>query len=467
MGLLMTRLQEETKYQANPNASKKIHFNYEENAMPNEGYSIEITTDNIILTANSESGFFYSLQTLFQLFDVSEKYENSIMLPTLKITDYPAFKYRGVHLDVCRHYYPKEFIYKYLDMMAAHKMNVFHWHLTEDQGWRIEIKKYPKLTEISSKRSETVVKKNFDPFIGDGKPIEGYYSQEDIKDIVKYARNRNITIIPEIEMPGHALAALAAYPELSCTGGPFEVGKKWGVYDDVYCAGNEEVFIFLQNVLDEVIELFPSKYIHIGGDECPKTRWKECPKCQQRMKDEGLADEHELQSYFIKRIEKYLNAKGKIIIGWDEILEGGLAPNAVVMSWRGESGGIEAANQNHNVIMTPNSTCYFDHYQSDNTDQEPFAIGGLTTLEDVYLYNPIPGELPEDKKKYILGVQSNVWTEYMKTSEHVEYMLFPRLCALSEVAWTNPKDRNYKIFMDRLKIHKTRLEKMEINYRKF
>jgi hexosaminidase len=432
--------------------------------LKNEAYILNITPKHIEIQASSSAGFFYGLQTLGQI--LPDTLTGSDTIPAIKIEDYPQFKWRGAHLDVCRHFFDKEFVKKYIDLLAKHKMNTFHWHLTEDQGWRIEIKKYPKLTEIGSVRKETIVDKNFDPFVGDGKEYGGFYTQEDIKEIVAYANDRFITIIPEIEMPGHSLAALAAYPNFSCTGGPFEVMTRWGVSHDIYCAGNDSVFLFLQDVLDEVLALFPSKYIHIGGDEAPKTRWEKCPKCQARIKAEGLKDEHELQSYFITRIEKYLNSKGRQIIGWDEILEGGLAPNAAVMSWRGEEGGIEAANQNHYVVMTPGKPCYFDHYQSEDKDKEPLAIGGYNSLQAVYEYSPITAELPKEKQKYILGSQANVWTEYIQTSQQVEYMTYPRLCALSEVVWTGNNKPDYNNFIKRLQNkHLLRLQTWGVNYR--
>ena len=431
-----------------------------------EAYFLIIDSKRITIKAASQEGFFYGFQTLLQLFPDTIKSNEEYILPALSIEDWPEFAWRGAHLDVCRHFYSVEFVKKYIDLMSKHKLNTFHWHLTEDQGWRIEIKKYPKLTEIGSVRKETIVAKNFDPYIGDSIEYGGFYTQEQIKEIVKYADDRFITVVPEIEMPGHSLGALAAYPELSCTGNSFEVLTKWGVSDDIYCAGNDSVFVFLENVLDEVLELFPSKYIHIGGDEAPKTRWEHCSKCQSRIKTEGLKNEHELQSYFITRIEKYLNSKGRQIIGWDEILEGGLAPNASVMSWRGESGGIEAANQNHYVVMTPGKPCYFDHYQTEDKENEPLAIGGYNSLESVYLYNPMPEELPKDKQKYILGAQANVWTEYMPNAKHVEYMVYPRLCALSEVLWTASKQRDFMNFKQRMKKHYLRLDAWKVNYRK-
>jgi len=353
-----------------------------------------------------------------------------------------------MHLDVCRHFFTVEEVKTYLDIMALHKLNRFHWHLTEDQGWRIEIKQFPRLTEIGSQRKETVIGKNTGEY--DGTPHGGYYTQEGIREVVDYARDRHITVVPEIEMPGHSLAALAAYPELGCTGGPYEVATTWGVFEDVYCAGNQKTMAFLKQVLDEVITLFPSKYIHIGGDECPKTRWENCSRCQKRMRLEGLADEHELQSWFIQEIEHYLNEKGRQIIGWDEIMEGGLAENAAVMSWRGESGGIKAAKSKHYVVMSPNGTCYFDHYQHPDTENEPFAIGGLTTLEDVYNYEPIPAGLTEEEREYIMGAQANLWTEYIPDEDHLQYMMLPRAAALSEVVWSEKEDKDYAEFLTRL-----------------
>jgi hexosaminidase len=431
-----------------------------------EGYTLQISKKVIEITG-SKAGVFYGLQSLFQLiaanYSVQQK---AIVLPLVTIQDYPRFSWRGMHLDVCRHFFTKEEVKKYLDYLALYKMNVFHWHLTEDQGWRIEIKKYPLLTEIGSKRKGTIVGLYSKDAPLDGVPHGGFYTQEDIKEVVAYAKARHITVVPEIEMPGHALAALSAYPQLSCNGGPFEPATTWGVFDDVFCAGNEDTFTFLQDVLTEVCDLFPSTYIHVGGDECPKTRWKSCSKCQARIKAEGLADEHALQSYFIKRMEVFLNSKGKKIIGWDEILEGGLAPNASVMSWRGTQGGIEAAKQKHTVVMTPGSPCYFDHYQSKPTENEPLAIGGFNSLEAVYNYEPIPSELNEEEKKFILGAQGNMWTEYMPDFAQVEYMALPRMSALSEVLWTPAADKNYFQFIQRLKIHSRLLDHKKVNYAK-
>ena len=427
-----------------------------------EGYTLTADHNHITIKGNSGAGTFYGVQTLIQLLPVEKA--RAMFIPGVNITDAPRFAYRGLHLDVGRHFFSVDFIKKYIDLMAMHKMNTFHWHLTEDQGWRIEIKKYPRLQEVASKRKETMAGRYADNKY-DGKPYGGFYTQEQVKEVVQYAADHFITVIPEIEMPGHSLAALTAYPNLGCTGGPYEVGTRWGVYDDVYCAGNDSVYLFLQDVLDEVMALFPSKYIHIGGDESPKVRWEKCPKCQARMKQEGLKDEHALQSYFIQRMEKYLNSKGRQIIGWDEILEGGLAPNATVMSWRGIEGGIAAAKQKHDVIMTPGEFCYFDHYQSKGSN-EPLAIGGFLPVSQVYSYEPIPAELSSDEAKYIKGAQANVWTEYINNTNYLEYMVYPRAAALSEVLWSPKDKRNYDNFVDRLKIHVKRLDLKKVNYAK-
>lgn len=435
-----------------------------DDVLGNEGYKLSVNQNGVSIRGNSGAGLFYGMQTLFQLIS-----DDGRGVPFVEITDHPRFVYRGLHLDVGRHMFPPQFIKKYIDLLAHHKMNRFHWHLTEDQGWRIEIKKYPKLQEVAAYRKETVVGHASSRTRGkaeyDGKRYGGFYTQDEVKDIVRYAAEKHVTIVPEIEMPGHAQAALAAYPNLGCTGGPYEVATTWGVFEEVFCAGREDSFVFLQDVLDEVIALFPGKYIHIGGDECPKTRWEKCPHCQQRIKAEKLKDEHELQSYFIQRVEKYLNSKGRQIIGWDEILEGGLAPNATVMSWRGEEGGIAAAKQNHDVIMTPGNWCYLDHYQ-DTTGNEPLAIGGYTPVSEVYSYEPVPSQLTAEEAKHILGAQGNVWTEYMKTSDHVEYMVYPRAVAMAEVVWSPKESRDYKDFVHRMKTHVKRLEDWGVNYAK-
>ncbi|SFS68480.1 hexosaminidase [Zhouia amylolytica] len=466
-----------------------IHLGIDESIEGEEGYTLKVTNKEIIISGKTSKGVFYGIQTLRQLLPANSEKQSvaELTIPAVEIHDNPNYQYRGMHLDVARHFFPADFIKKYIDLLAMHKMNTFHWHLTEDQGWRIEIKKYPKLTEIGAYRNGTIVG-HYPGTENDNKKYGGFYTQDEIKEIVQYAADRHITVIPEIELPGHSSAAIAAYPELSCfpeepTEVPNDmmsekskelqenginkvVQESWGVYNDVYCAGKEETFEFLQNVLDEVIPLFPSKYIHIGGDECPKANWERCPNCQKRINDEGLADEHELQSYFIQRIEKYLNAKGKRIIGWDEILEGGLAPNATVMSWRGEKGGIESAKQQHDVIMTPNHSCYFDHYQDKDKENEPLAIGGLTTVEDVYNYNPHPEELSAEESKYILGAQANVWTEYIGTTDYVEYMILPRMTALSEVVWVANDTKNWDDFKSRLSAFKDRYDALGLNYAK-
>lgn len=443
-----------------------IVFVKDDSLLNEEGYTLQVLPETITIKAATDKGAFYGVQSLRQLLPVTFEKENNeaqVAIQSLSIEDEPEFVYRGMHLDVGRHFYSIDFIKQYIDALALLKMNTFHWHLTEDQGWRIEIKKYPKLNEIAAYRKETLIGHYSDqPHQFDGKKYGGYYTQEQIKDIVEYANNRKITIIPEIEMPGHSQAAVSAYPELGCTGEQVDVATKWGVFEDIYCT-KENTFTFLEDVLDEVLALFPSKYIHIGGDEAPKTRWKSCNDCQRRIKEEGLKDEHELQSYFISRMERYLNSKGRQIIGWDEILEGGLAPNATVMSWRGTKGAVEAAKAKHTVINTPTSHCYFDYYQSTNED-EPVAIGGFLPLEKVYNFNPIPKELTEEEHKYVLGAQGNVWTEYMPTEDKVEYMVFPRILAMSEVVWSNSKRKDYNNFVSRVENFNKRLDVLGVNY---
>jgi hexosaminidase len=442
--------------------SKKIVFTSNDTISNEEGYELKIGENSILIASKNSKGAFYAVQSLLQLMPIKSN-GLAIAIPCLELQDEPQFKYRGMHLDVGRHFFSVDFIKKYIDLMARLKMNTFHWHLTEDQGWRIEIKKYPKLQEIAAFRNETLVGHyNDQPHKFDGKKYGGFYTQEQIKEVVAYANTRQVTIIPEIEMPGHSQAAIAAYPALGCTGEQVEVATKWGVFDEVYCP-KESTFKFLEDVIDEVVTLFPGKYIHIGGDEAPKTNWKRCAHCQRLIKEKGLKDEHGLQSYFIARMEKYINSKGKQIIGWDEILEGGLAPNATVMSWRGTSGAIEAAKEGHDVILTPGSHCYFDHYQSED-ENEPLAIGGFLPLEKVYHFNPIPKELTEEESKYVLGAQGNVWTEYMKTEKQVEYMAFPRAVALSEVVWSSPENKNYSDFINRLEQYQKRLDQLDVNY---
>ncbi len=430
-------------------------------------YTMTVDNNKIYIGGDNAEGVFYGIQSLIQLLPLEKK--TSLDIPQVKIIDSARFAYRGMHLDCGRHFFDVAFVKKYIDFIAMYKMNTFHWHLTEDQGWRIEIKKYPKLTSVGAYRNGTIIGRY--PGKGnDNQKYGGFYTQEQVKEIVKYAADRYITVIPEIEMPGHSSAAIAAYPELSCFpdeptfkgGTGKQVQQTWGVFEDVFCP-SDFTFKFLENVLDEVIQLFPSKYIHIGGDECPKESWKRSAFCQQLIKEKGLKDEHALQSYFIGRIEKYLNSKGRQIIGWDEILEGGLAPNASVMSWRGEQGGIDAAKQKHKVIMTPGGWCYFDHSQTKNEDS--VTIGGYLPIEKVYSYEPLPKELNAEEAKYVLGAQANVWTEYMGNTNKIEYMIFPRISALSEVLWSS-KERNWDGFEKRLMNEYKRYDWWKVNYSK-
>lgn len=451
------------------NSDKQEFIIVKDTILGTEGYSISIQENKLIVKANTSAGLFYAQTTLMQLmppqvFDTNQS-DFQVDLPCCEIVDYPRFPYRGLHLDVSRHYFPVAFIKKYIDLMAMHKMNYFHWHLTDDQGWRIEIKKYPKLQEKASQRNETWIG-HYNSGLGyDGKPYGGFYTQEEVKEIVEYAKSKYVTIVPEIEMPGHARAAITAYPELSCTGGPHQVATTWGVFDDVFCS-NDETFTFLENVLNEVIAMFPySPYIHIGGDECPKTRWKECPKCQSRIKKEGLKDENELQTYFVNRMSRFIETHGKKVIGWDEVLEGGIPEDVIIMSWRGEEGAIHAVNAHHFAIMTPNSNMYLDYYQGV-PESEPVAIGGFLPLNRVYDYNPIPATIPAQLEKYILGVQGNLWTEYIATPEQAEYMAYPRAIAVAEVAWSPQKSKNYVDFLERLAFHFKRLDYLKVNYSK-
>lgn len=416
-----------------------------------EAYQLKVDANQVVISSPSEAGVFYGIQTLRKAVDVAEG--SNVELPAVEIKDQPRFGYRGMMLDVGRHFFSMDEIKTYIDMMALHNINRFHWHLSEDQGWRIEIKKYPKLTEIGSMRKETVIGHNSGKY--DGKPYGGFYTQEQAKEIVAYAAERYITVIPEIDLPGHMQAALAAYPELGCTGGPYEVWTQWGVSDNVLCAGNDQTIQFIKDVLAEIVEIFPSEYIHVGGDECPKVKWSTCPKCQARIKALGLKSdnkhtkEERLQSYVIHEAEEFLNSKGRKMIGWDETLEGGLAPNATVMSWRGEAGGIEAAKQHHDVVMTPNTYLYFDYYQSKDTETEPMAIGGYLPIERVYSYEPMPKSLSPEEQKYIVGVQANLWTEYIPDFKQVQYMVLPRMAALSESQWCAPEKKNYEAFLQR------------------
>ena len=433
---------------------------------PQEGYTLAVSADAVSLKG-SRTGLFYAIQSLRQMMRTSSGDGGPLVVPGVLIEDEPRFRYRGIMQDVGYHIYPVDFIKRQIDYLSRYKMNVYHWHLTEDHGWRIESLKYPKLNEVASWREQTCISHYDGKFSGmDATPYGGYYTQEEIRDIVAYAAERHVTVIPEIELPGHTLAVLAAYPELACNKGPFKVAQTWGIYDDVFCAGKEEVFTFLEDVLTEVMDLFPSEYIHIGGDECPKDRWRRCPLCQERIRKEGLRDEYELQSYFIKRIEKFINSKGRKIIGWDEILEGGLAQNATVMNWRDTTEGVKAVKQGHDVIMSPNAYLYFDYIQGDRK-QEPLAIGwGFNPAERVYAYEPVPEGISPDAEKHIIGVESPLWTEHMDTYRKVEYMLFPRLMALAELAWT-PKERkdSRNFFEDRLPVHLGWLDRTDIVYR--
>ncbi len=440
-----------------------------------EGYQLEVSPKQVHILASDGAGLFYGIQSLLQLFPPEicrikpVPDDRSWAIPCVEIKDHPRYPYRGMHLDVSRHFFPISFIKRYLDLIAMYKMNTFHWHLTDDNGWRIEIKKYPKLMETSAWRVDREnLPWNDRPPQKEGEKANygGYYTQEEIREIVQYAADRFITVIPEIEMPAHTVEVLAAYPQFSCTGGPFTIppGRYWP-NTDIFCAGNDSVFRFLEDVLTEVMELFPSTYIHIGGDEADKTNWKKCMKCQERMKSEGLKNEDELQSYFIRRIEKFIVSKGRKIIGWDEILEGGLAPGATVMSWRGTEGGVAAARQGHDAIMTPGGYCYFDHYQADPR-YEPKAIGGMTTLKKVYSFEPTPKELNQEEARHILGAQGNVWTEFIAQPSHVEYMAVPRMIALAEVVWSPRSLRNWSDFRSRLNQQLQRLDNMYVNYSK-
>ncbi len=422
-----------------------------------EAYTVSVDAKGVQVKAAEPAGFFYAYQTLLQL--ASNSKTGEVNFPYVKIEDKPSFVYRGVMIDVARHFYKPAFIKKMIDVFASYKINRLHWHLTDDQGWRIEIKKYPKLTTVGSVRKETMTG-HYSENRFDGKPYGGFYTQDEIRDVVAYAQSKFITIVPEIEMPGHSMAALTAYPELGCTGGPYELRTKWGVEDHIYCP-TDKTFEFLEDVLTEVMDLFPGEYIHIGGDEAPKITWKNSEFCQELMKKEGLKNEEELQSYFIKRIDKFVTSKGRKIIGWDEILEGGLSPNAAVMSWRSEEGGIEAAKEKHNVVMTPNSHMYLDFYQGEQAF-EPLAIGHYLPLEKVYSYEPLSDKLTKEDQKYIMGVQANMWTEYITTESHAEYMLFPRVLAAAEIAWTNG-EKNYADFVNRVESHMQTLAQKGIN----
>ena len=441
----------------NVNRGKVIRLKADLKKPNQEAYQLTVASEQITIDGASPAGVFYGIQTLRKSIDVTEP--KFLAFPTAVIDDAPRFAYRGMHFDVSRHFFTVDFIKQYIDILALHNLNKFHWHLTDDQGWRIEIKKYPRLTEVGSTRKETLIGHLLKdkPHQFDGKPYGGFYTQEQIKEIVKYAQDRYITIIPEVDIPGHTLAVLTAYPELGCTGKDCAVGTKWGVFDDVLCAGNEASYEFLEGVFDEITELFPSKYIHIGGDECPKTRWKECPKCQAKIKALGLKGdaehtaEQKLQGYVVSRVEQFLKKKGREVIGWDEILEGdNISQDAIVMSWRGTEGGIAAAQRHNRAIMTPHYSLYFDYNQGEDPSKEPLSIGEYLPVKKVYDYEPIDPKLTPEQGKYILGAQANLWTEYIESPAHAQYMLLPRLAALAEVQWTAPEKKNYADFLKRL-----------------
>lgn len=425
-----------------------FHLDFTLRDLGEEGYKLDVAKDKIVLSAYRPAGIFYGIQTLRQLLPV-EIFHKRIskqkqwIIPCVEIEDKPRFSWRGHLFDCCRHFFPKETIKRTLDLMALHKLNRFHWHLTEDQGWRLEIKRYPNLTKTGAWRTE----KN-------EKTYGGFYSQEDIKEIVAYAAARHIIVVPEIEMPGHSSAALTSYPELGCTGGPYEVPHTWGIKKDVYCAGNEKVFCFLENILEEVLEIFPSPYIHIGGDECPKDRWKQCPRCQDRIKTENLKDEAELQSYFVKRMDKFLTAKGRHLIGWDEILEGGLSPHAIVQSWRGTQGGIKASQQHHDVIMSPHTHCYLEYTYS------------FSPLEKMYSYEPLAPEMSPEMSHHVLGVEGCIWTEHIADRDRLDFLAYPRITALSEIAWSPKDKKNFADFESRLLTHFKRLDILKVHYGK-
>jgi hexosaminidase len=440
------------------------------NANPgSEGYELAVAPDSVVIRAANPAGFFYGVQTLLQLLPPQifspRPSQANWTIPCVRIQDQPRFQWRGLMLDVSRHFYSKQQVEQLLDLMALHKLNTFHWHLADDPGWRIEIKKYPRLTQVGAWREAIDYGLNpnasiaYDPRGRYG----GFYTRADIREVVAYAQARHITVVPEIEMPGHSIAALASYPQYSCFGGPYRTDVKGGDTSGVYCAGNDGTFTFLENVLKEVFALFPSQYVHIGGDEVSKAHWRRCPKCQARMKTEGLQNQEQLQSYFIRRIEKFINAHHRTLIGWSEIRQGGLAQNAAVMDWIG--GAVEAATAGHDVVMSPTGYCYFDHYQSTDHATEPRAIGGFLPLEKVYAFEPVPAKLPAQFQSHILGAQGNVWTEYIASMKHVEYMVFPRACALAEATWSPKDSRNWDDFTHRLQADEKRLDQLGVTYR--
>ena len=436
----------------NPPRMNFINLTLDKSIKNTEGYRLVIDERGVSIAGGAENGVFYGTQTLRKSLPLVRNKE-VVELPAVEITDEPRFGYRGIHLDVSRHFFDVDVVKQTIDMLALHNQNTFHWHLTDDQGWRVEIKKYPELTRFGSIRQRTVIGHNTPVY--DNTPVGGYYTQDQMREVVEYAKERYITVIPEIDMPGHMSSVLACFPELGCTGGPYHVAEEWGIADDILCAGNDKVYDLIEDILDELIEIFPSKYIHLGGDEAPRVRWQSCPKCQARIHQLGLVkdDEHsaedKLQSYFMSRIEKYLNGKGRQIIGWDEILDGEPSQTATVMSWRGVKGGIKAAKSGRDVIMSPNSNAYLDHYQSENTSREPMAIGGFLPVEKVYSFDPMD-QLSTEEQKHIIGVQGNLWTEYIPYPEQLQYMYMPRVAALSEVQWCKPTQGDYEAFKARL-----------------
>lgn len=412
-----------------------------------EGYKLQITPEKVLLTGGSEAGVFYGIQTIHKALPILKDGKVAAALPAGTVTDFPRFRYRGFMIDVGRHFFPVSYLKQMIDLMALHNINYFHWHLTEDQGWRIEIKKYPKLTEIGSKRDSTIIDWETKKF--DGKPHSGFYTQDEAREIVRYAADRFITVVPEIDLPGHTTAALASYPELGCTGGPYKVLCSFGVFPDVLCAGNDQTLQFTKDVLDEIMDIFPSEYIHIGGDECPKSRWEKCPKCQAKIKELGIkalpkhSKENQLQTYFMSELEKEINAHGRRMLGWDEVLEGGLTPNSTIMSWRGIQGGIEAARQHHDVIMTPIQRLYFSNPRINK-------MTGFEWMNRVYNFEPVPAELTDAEKKFVIGTQGCIWTEWTADSTKMEWQILPRMAALSEIQWTLPEHKNFERFMERL-----------------
>ena len=449
----MTQISVSSTVQDKKNVKGNISLSLNTKIANPEGYTITVDKKGVNIAGATPAAVFLGIQTLRKSLPIV-KGETSVSLPFVNISDAPRFSYRGMHLDCARHFFPVQVVKDYIDMIALHGMNKFHWHITEDQGWRIEIKKWPKLTTVGAWRSGTVIGRN--SILDDGIPHGGFYTQEECREIVKYAADRYITIIPEIDMPGHMLGALAAYPELGCTGGPYEVEHRWGVFADILCAGKEKTFQFVQDVLDEVIDIFPSEYIHIGGDESPRSRWKECPLCQKRIQDEGIkaengqSKEDRLQGYFTKRVEKYLASKGKRIIGWDELLGCDVDQSATIMSWRGAEPGAKGAKLGHDVIMTPNAALYFDYYQTKDTWSEPLSIGGCSTVEDVYKFEPVAADLTPEQSKHILGAQANLWGEYAVYPTFVQYQVLPRMAALAEVQWLQPQDKNFEEFKERV-----------------